>query len=115
MLRRPLLLSFSLHILACCGAWVRNFPCHPQQRLLQVPDTPFRIDSFHGAVNTFDDSTTLSLSILGVQNESQFLCDELDLSDFEDRFTFQVLGMPVGQLQHFKSRCPLPLTDPLIP
>ncbi|KAL4924716.1 uncharacterized protein BDV17DRAFT_300878 [Aspergillus undulatus] len=99
-----LLLSFSLYILACQGAWVRNFPCGSQSGFLQVPDTPFRIDSFHGGLNTFDGSTTLSLSILGVHNESQFMCDYLDLTNFKDHF-----------LKHFKSRCPLPITDALTP
>ncbi|KAL2820432.1 hypothetical protein BJX63DRAFT_428260 [Aspergillus granulosus] len=110
-----LLLSFFLYFLACQGAWVRNFPCDPQFGIPQVPDTPFWIDSFHGALHTFDGSAALSLSILGVHNESQFMCDYLDLTNFEDHFGFQVLGMPVGRLEHFERQCPLPITDALVP
>ena len=112
---QPVLLGLALFVFTCQAGWVRNFPCDRQSGLLHAPGAPFWIDSFHGALPISNGPIELSLSILAVHNESRFECDALDLSEFEDRFAFQIAGMPVGRLRHFKSQCPLPMTSALIP
>lgn len=109
-----LLLTLAVYVLGCQAAWVRKYHCDSSRS--SVPgESPFWIDSFRGSFDTFDGSTSLSLSILGVHNESQFTCGDLNLTGLDTALRFHVLGFPVGKVEHYESQCPLPPTDPLIP
>ncbi|THC97519.1 hypothetical protein EYZ11_002999 [Aspergillus tanneri] len=79
------------------------------------PHEKFRVDSIRGTFDTSDSSTVLSLAVLGVYNTSRFACDDLNLTGLETSLRFHVLGYPVGQLESFRSECPLPITDTLTP
>ncbi|KAE8416280.1 hypothetical protein BDV36DRAFT_208137 [Aspergillus pseudocaelatus] len=109
-----LLLNLAVYVLGCQAAWVRKYHCDSSRS--SVPgESPFWIDSLRGSFDTFDGSTSLSLSILGVHNESQFTCNDLNLTGLDTELRFHVLGFPVGKVEHYESQCPLPPTDPLIP
>ncbi|GFF52799.1 hypothetical protein IFM58399_09417 [Aspergillus lentulus] len=98
----------------CQAAWVKKSRCgssHPSA----PSDSPFWIDSLHGTFDTFDASIVLSLSLLGVHNQSRFSCNDLNLTGFETDLRFHVLGLPVGQVDAFRSQCPLPITETLTP
>ncbi|KAA8646489.1 uncharacterized protein ATNIH1004_007922 [Aspergillus tanneri] len=109
-----------LHVLVCampippCGlaAWVRKYQC---DSVSIYPHEKFRVDSIRGTFDTSDSSTVLSLAVLGVYNTSRFACDDLNLTGLETSLRFHVLGYPVGQLESFRSECPLPITDTLTP
>lgn len=106
-----LVLIFTLNILACEAGWVSKFQCDSSE--LRDPwDTPFRVDSLHGK---FESPTIFSLSILAIHNTTYFTCSDLDLSLLETSFRFHVLGIPVGHMESFHSKCPLPITETLTP
>jgi hypothetical protein len=114
LLRSCFLFIFMLLSPICQAAWVRKFRCgssHPSA----PSDSPFWIDSLHGTFDTFDASIVLSLSLLGVHNQSRFSCNDLNLTGFETDLRFHVLGLPVGQVEAFRSQCPLPITETLTP
>jgi hypothetical protein len=106
-----LVLIFTLNILACEAGWVSKFQCGSSE-LRDPRDTPFRIDSLRGK---FESPTKFSLSILAIHNTTHFTCSDLDLRLLETSFRFHVLGIPVGHMESFHSKCPLPITETLTP
>ncbi|KAE8373720.1 hypothetical protein BDV26DRAFT_284909 [Aspergillus bertholletiae] len=109
-----LLLNIAVHVLGCQAAWVRKYHCDSSRS--SIPgESPFWIDSLRGSFDTFDGLTLLSLSILGVHNESQFTCNDLNLTGLDTELRFHVLGFPVGKVEHYQSQCPLPITEALTP
>ncbi|OGM44070.1 hypothetical protein ABOM_007299 [Aspergillus bombycis] len=109
-----LLLTLAVYVLGCQAAWVRKYPCDSSRSSVSG-ESPFWIDSLRGSFDTFDGSTSLSLSILGVHNESQFTCNDLNLTGLDTELRFHVLGFPVGKVEHFQSQCPLTITEALTP
>ncbi|KAJ5877964.1 hypothetical protein N7455_001429 [Penicillium solitum] len=101
-------------LIICQAAWVRKFPCGSNEKYDSL-ESPFRIDSLHGTLETFDDSTVLSLSILAIHDVEYFKCSDLDLPRLEDSLGFHALGVPTGVVLNFSSNCPLPITTTLTP
>ncbi|KAB8262961.1 hypothetical protein BDV32DRAFT_136365 [Aspergillus pseudonomiae] len=111
---RRLLLNLAVYVLSCQAAWVRKYHCDSSRSSVSG-ESPFWIDSLRGSFDTFDGSTLLSLSILGVHNESQFTCNDLNLTGLDTESRFNVLGFPVGKVENFESQCPLTITEALTP
>jgi hypothetical protein len=104
----------TLNILACQAAWVSKFPCGSSDKYNPL-ESPFRIDSLHGTLETFDRSTVLSLSILAIHDTARFECSNLDLPGLESSLHFHALGIPIGGVMNFSNNCPLPITNTLTP
>lgn len=120
----PKLLGFVvafLQIVSCQAtwdhqkAWVAKLPCGPLRPYFPASSTSFWISSLRGEFTHEDGATKLSLSILGVQNETLFDCQQLDIAALNESLGFQTLGYPVGRVESFNATCPLPITDDLTP
>jgi hypothetical protein len=101
--RRGLLISLFAFIIQCEGAFVRRFPCETSS-LNRSSGVNFRIDSLDGSIHKFQDTTTLSLTLLGFYNASQLTCTDVQLTE-ENDLRFRVLGYPVGRLDRVQKQC----------
>ena len=107
-----LILIFTLNILACEAGWVSKYQCSSSESGDPLDNKPFRIDSLRGSL---ENSPIFSLSILTVHNATEITCSHIDLPLLESSIQFHVLGIPVGHIESFNRKCPLPITGPFAP